>query len=115
MTFNSEVVEEKHADISLCITDILVDGRPLEQMSDKKKKGDNSFTSDFTDRLVIPASYSHFTICFASLTYNRPSKINMRTGCKALMLIGIMWTLPAGLPIIPNCLQGVRVSATGNE
>ena len=29
VTFNSEVVEEKHADISLCITDILVDGRPL--------------------------------------------------------------------------------------
>ncbi len=33
----------------------------------------------------------------------------MRTGCKALMLIGIMWTLPAGLPIIPNCLQGEYV------
>ena len=65
VTFNSEVVEEKHADISLCITDILVDGRPLEQMSDKKRKEITPFTSDFTDRLVIPASYSHFTICFA--------------------------------------------------
>ena len=74
MTFNSEVVEEKHADISLCITDILVDGRPLEQMSDKKRKEITPFTSDFTDRLVIPASYSHFTICFASLTYNRPQQ-----------------------------------------
>ena len=74
MTFNSEVVVEKHADISLCITDILVDGRPLEQMSDKKRKEITPFTSDFTDRLVIPASYSHFTICFASLTYNRPQQ-----------------------------------------
>ena len=74
VTFNSEVVEEKHADISLCITDILVDGRPLEQMSDKKRKEITPFTSDFTDRLVIPASYSHFTICFASLTYNRPQQ-----------------------------------------
>lgn len=74
VTFNSEVVEEKHADISLCITDILVDGRSLEQMSDKKRKEITPFTSDFTDRLVIPASYSHFTICFASLTYNRPQQ-----------------------------------------
>ena len=74
VTFNSEVVEEKQADISLCITDILVDGRPLEQMPDKNRKEITPFTPDFTDRLVIPASYSHFTICFASLTYNRPQQ-----------------------------------------
>ena len=76
VTFNSEVVEEKQADISLCITDILVDGRPLEQMPDKNRKVITPFTPDFTDRLVIPASYSHFTICFASLTYNRPQQNN---------------------------------------
>ena len=46
----------------------------MEQMSDKKRKEITPFTSDFTDRLVIPASYSHFTICFASLTYNRPQQ-----------------------------------------
>ena len=33
----------------------------------------------------------------------------MRTGCKALMLIGIMWTLPAGLPIIPKLPAGEYV------
>ena len=100
---------------SLCITDILVDGRPLEQMSDKKRKEITPFTSDFTDRLVIPASYSHFTICFASLTYNRPQQNKYAYRLQGLMLIGIMWTLPAGLPIIPNCLQGSTCFSYGQR
>ena len=96
--------------VFLIITDILVDGRPLEQMSDKKRKEITPFTSDFTDRLVIPASYSHFTICFASLTYNRPQQNKY-----AYRLQGIMWTLPAGLPIIPNCLQGSTCFSYGQR
>lgn len=74
VTFNSEVAEEKHADISLCVTDILIDGKSLEEMPQYRRKEISSFTPDFTEKLVIPAAYTNFTICFASLTYNRPQQ-----------------------------------------
>ena len=76
VAFNSEVVEEKHSDTSLCITDILVDGKSLEQMSEKQRREISRFTSDFIDQLVIPAAYTNFTICFASLTYTQPQLNN---------------------------------------
>lgn len=74
ISFHSEVVREKHSDISLCITDILINGTSLEQIPEKQRKRISSFTADFTKHLTIPASYSNFTICFASLTYNQPQQ-----------------------------------------
>lgn len=37
ITFDSEIMKERHADISLCITDILIDGKSLEKW--RKNKG----------------------------------------------------------------------------
>lgn len=31
-----EIMKERHADISLCITDILIDGKSLEKMEEKQ-------------------------------------------------------------------------------
>lgn len=74
ISFHPEVIQEKHSDISLCITDILINGESLEQMPPKQRKEISPFTANFTSQLVIPASYSNFTICFASLTYNQPQQ-----------------------------------------
>ena len=69
-------MKERHADISLCITDILIDGKSLEKMEEKQRREISPLTADFTDKLVIPAAYTHFTICFASLTYHQPQLNN---------------------------------------
>ena len=74
VTFDTEIERERHTGIFLCITDILIDGRSLEEMEERQRCEISPFTADFTDRLVIPASYTHFTICFASLTYNQPQQ-----------------------------------------
>lgn len=74
VTFGSEVMKERHADIFLRITDILIDGKPLEKMEETQRREISTLTPDFTDRLVIPAAYTHFTIRFASLTYNQPQQ-----------------------------------------
>ena len=76
ITFNAKVAEEHHSDISLRITDILIDGTPLEQLPEEKKAEITPFTADFTAQLTLPAAYSNFTIRFASLTYNRPQQNN---------------------------------------
>lgn len=76
VTFNPEIGEEMHTDISLRITDILIDGKSLEQLPEKQRSEISSLTSDFTNQLVIPAAYSNFTISFASLTYNQPQQNN---------------------------------------
>ena len=76
ITFDSEIMKERHADISLCITDILIDGKSLEKMEEKQRREISPLTADFTDKLVIPAAYTHFTICFASLTYHQPQLNN---------------------------------------
>jgi two-component system sensor histidine kinase/response regulator, hybrid (one-component system) len=68
VTFDSEMMKEKHSDISLRITDILIDGKSLEQQKSKI----SSFTADYTKTLIIPSAYTNFTIRFASLTYNQP-------------------------------------------
>lgn len=72
VTFDSGMMKEKQTDISLCITDILIDGQSLEQMPVRQKSKISSFTSDFTKTLIIPSAYTNFSICFASLTYNQP-------------------------------------------
>ena len=76
VTFNSKMAEGNHSDVSLCITDIWIDGKSLEQMPENKRREISPFTADFTEQLVVPAAYSNFTICFASLTYNHPQQNN---------------------------------------
>lgn len=76
VTFNSKIAEENHSDVSLCITDIWIDGKSLEQMPENKRREISPFTADFTEQLIVPATYSNFTICFASLTYNHPQQNN---------------------------------------
>lgn len=72
VTFDSEMMKEKHSDISLRITDILIDGKSLEQIPEQQKSKISSFTADYTKTLIIPSAYTNFTIRFASLTYNQP-------------------------------------------
>lgn len=72
VTFDAEIIKEKHTDISLCITDLLLDGKSLEQMQEQQRNEITPFTADFTERMVVPAIYTNFTISFASLTYNQP-------------------------------------------
>lgn len=74
VNFNADMVEKHSNDISLCITDILIDGKPLEQIQEEKRKNITPFTPDFTNELIIPAVYNNFTIRFASLTYNMPQQ-----------------------------------------
>ena len=71
--FNADIADSQgDNDISLCITDILVDGKSLNQLPDTQRKKITAFTPDFTEELTIPAAYNNFTIRFASLTYNMP-------------------------------------------
>ena len=72
VTFDSEMMKEKHSDISLRITDILIDGKSLEQIPEQQKSKISPFTADYTKALIIPSAYTNFTIRFASLTYNQP-------------------------------------------
>ena len=74
VSFNANMIEKHSNDISLCITDILIDGKPLEQIQKEKREDITPFTPDFTSELTIPASYNNFTIRFASLTYNMPQQ-----------------------------------------
>lgn len=74
VNFSADIAEANHYDIYLCITDILMDGKPLEQIPEEQRKKITSFTPDFTEELTIPAAYSNFTIRFASLTYNMPQQ-----------------------------------------
>lgn len=72
--FNSDIADYASSDIRLSITDILIDGKSLDQISTEQRRKISRFTSDFTEELVIPAAYNNFTINFASLTYNMPSQ-----------------------------------------
>lgn len=74
VNFNADIADQNNNDISLCITDILVDGKPLNQIPEEQRRKISSFTPDFTEILVIPATYNNFTIRFASLTYNMPQQ-----------------------------------------
>lgn len=74
VAFKGDVAARKPSNISLCITSILIDGTPLEQLPTQKQKEVSAFTPNFTRKLVIPSAYSNFTIGFASLTYNRPQQ-----------------------------------------
>lgn len=70
ITFNSQIMNERQSDVCLRITDILIDGRPLEALSSDERKETSVYTADFTNLLTIPSAYSNFTICFASLDYS---------------------------------------------
>ena len=72
VSFKSDIEDIGNTDISLRITDILIDGKPLGEFSSEKKRKITSFTPDFTNNLVIPHAYRNFTVRFASLTYNMP-------------------------------------------
>ena len=51
---------------------ILLDNRSVESMPAEERDVVTPFAPDFTKRLTIPSSYTNFSICFASLTYNQP-------------------------------------------
>ena len=72
VNFDAHIADRAAEDISLCMTDILIDGKPLNQLAAEQRQKISPFTPDFTDQLIIPAAYHNFTICFASLTYNMP-------------------------------------------
>lgn len=74
VNFSEDMAETNNYDLYLCITDILLDGKSLEQIAEKQRMKITPFTSDFTEELTIPAMYSNFTIRFASLTYNMPQQ-----------------------------------------
>lgn len=71
-TFDSEAITENVSDVTLRITDILLDNRSVESMPAEERDVVTPFAPDFTKRLTIPSSYTNFSICFASLTYNQP-------------------------------------------
>ena len=65
-------MKEKHSDISLRITDILIDGKSLEQIPEQQKARYHSFTADYTKTLIIR---QHIPILLSALhrsTYNQP-------------------------------------------
>lgn len=66
------MVVDESCDISLRITDILVDGKSLSQIPEEQRSKITAFTPDFTEEITLPAAYHNFTIRFASLTYNMP-------------------------------------------
>ncbi len=74
VNFNADIADRANSGISLCITDILVDGKSLNQIPLEQRRKMSQFTSDFTEELIIPATYNNFTIRFASLTYNMPQQ-----------------------------------------
>ncbi len=74
VNFSADMAENNKSNISLRITDILIDGKSLEHFPEEQRKKISPFTSDFTEELIIPAKYNNFTIKFASLTYNMPQQ-----------------------------------------
>jgi signal transduction histidine kinase/ligand-binding sensor domain-containing protein/DNA-binding response OmpR family regulator len=74
VNFNANIADYNDNDISLCVTDILIDGKSLNLIPMEERRKMTQFTSDFTSKLVIPAVYNNFTIRFASLTYNMPQQ-----------------------------------------
>ena len=76
VSFNANMAENNNHEISLRITDILLNGKSLELLDEDQRKGISLFTADFTNNLVIPSAYNNFSIRFASLTYNMPQQNN---------------------------------------
>lgn len=75
VVFDSHMAEiTGNNEISLRITDILLNGKGLNSISEDKRNRISSFAPDFTETLTIPAEYSNFSIAFASLTYNMPQQ-----------------------------------------
>lgn len=72
VAFRPEWVEERNKDVSVVVTDILVDGKSLENMSEEQRSRFSNQSSGFTSALTLPASYTGFTVRLASLTYSRP-------------------------------------------
>lgn len=75
VTFGADMAEAAaNNEISLRITDILLNGKELNSISEDKRSRISPFTPDFTNVLTIPAEYNNFSIRFASLTYNMPQQ-----------------------------------------
>lgn len=58
------------------ITDILIDGQPLDSLYEKKRLHIATVTPSYVKRLVIPASVNSFTILFSSLNFSEPQQVN---------------------------------------
>lgn len=74
VSFGEDMGEGGKSDDPLRITDIIIDGHPLETMESDARNDISPYTPDFTDRLTIPSEYSGFTVCFASLNYRQQQK-----------------------------------------
>lgn len=75
--FRPEVVEkEQRTTFPVVITDIRIDGKPLEKMPAEERKRISRLAPGFTERLVLPAAYRSFSVRFALLTYHQPGRNN---------------------------------------
>ncbi len=73
-SFSQNIEDRKNQNIFLSVTEILLDGKPLEKIPLQQREKISLYTPGFTSQLTIPATYTNFTIRFASLTYNMPKQ-----------------------------------------
>lgn len=60
--------------VKLCVTDILINGTSLKELSPEDRKEVSPESSLMTKKLSLPSRFNNFEICFASLTYNMPQQ-----------------------------------------
>lgn len=72
VSFNEPQETKRDNRRMVAITDILIDGQPIGQFSDKERKKFSKETSPYVRRLTVPANVNSITITFSALDFSSP-------------------------------------------